>query len=94
MKHTNIEKAYCLSLQDLRIQDIQILAECGTKRAVAMARELREWFKSEYGYELRGKQVPTEEFIKYFNYPEKRVLRYADIERKNAAAVPEHTASH
>lgn len=92
MKHTNIEKAYCLGLQNLRIKDIQVLLDCGTKRAVEAASELREWFKTEYGYELYGKQVPTEEFVKHFRYPEKRVLRYADLERKNADALAQQSA--
>lgn len=90
--HTNIEKATCLGHTNLRAKDIMILMDCGSKRAVDMAKELREWFSREYGYELYGKQVPTEEFVKYFRYPEKRVLRYAELERKNADALTQQSA--
>jgi len=79
MRHhyTNREKAQILSQPVLKVKDIRALLECGGDQATAKAKDFREWFASTYGYETR--QIPTDEFVKFCNYPEQRVLKYAGL---------------
>ena len=77
MPHTNQEKAKVLSQPVLKVKDIRILLDCGSKRATDNARQFREWFKQQNGYETY--QIPTEEWITCNSYNEKRVLHYASL---------------
>ena len=74
-KHTNKEKAEILGKTWLNIGDIAILNDRGQPWASAEVKRFKEWFKDTYHQEIDC--VPTEEYIKFANYPERRVLRYA-----------------
>lgn len=76
-KHTNQEKAAILSQTTLKLKDIRILEDCGAQKAREKAQAFKEWFESTYKQDIDC--VPTAEYIKFANYPEKRVLRYAQL---------------
>ena len=75
--HTNAEKAAVLSKTLLTQKDIKILYDCGSAKVQKLSDDFKEWFQKEYKQEIDC--IPTDEFIKFAKYPEKRVLRYAQL---------------
>ena len=75
--HSAKEKASSLSRTTLRVKDIKILMDCGDLKASKFASSFKQWFFEQNGYETYC--IPTEEFIQYTHYPEKRVLKYAEL---------------
>lgn len=82
---TNTEKLKILGKSRLTVRDIRRLCDVGTDRAVMMAKEFKEWFKKEYPT-AANLGIPTGLFVKYFGIQESRILKYAEIEKKNADA--------
>lgn len=75
--HSNKEKAAALARSSLRVKDIQILLDCGPRRATEVAKDFRRWFEEELGRPLYPGRIPTEHFIVYASIPEARILKYA-----------------
>lgn len=79
--HTNEEKLAVLQKSKLTIRDIQVLMDCGSKKAAEKSEEFRRWFEREYkGYSWNG--IPTHLFTKLNLIPEGRIEKYAEMERK------------
>ncbi len=75
--YTAGEKAAVLAKPVLMSKDLMILHDCGTGTAAKIRAEFYAWFWQEYSQEIDC--IPTEEYIKYSKYPEKRILRYAKM---------------
>ena len=75
--YTAQEKAAVLAKPILMSKDLQVLYDCGSANAAKLNKEFRAWFQEEYNQEIDC--IPTEEFIKFSGYPEKRILRYAKL---------------
>ena len=63
----------------LNYEDIKVLYDCGSSRASKLAKDFQEWFEKENGYALYDHQIPTGEFVKWAQYPESRVIKYAKM---------------
>lgn len=77
--HTNQEKAKVLSQSVLRVKDLKVLLDCGNNRATETAQHYREWFTEKYGFAPYDGQIDTSEFIIFAKIPEKRILKYAEM---------------
>lgn len=75
--HTNAEKAAVLSKTLLTQKDLKVLYDCGSDKGKKLSDDFKEWFKKEYKQSIDC--IPTDEFIKFSKYPEKRILRYAEL---------------
>lgn len=55
--HSNTEKMASLQKTCITQVDIKILYDCGSSRASALAKQFREWFKSQNGYDIGQKRL-------------------------------------
>ena len=88
---SNTEKLEILMKQRLSKRDVAKLLECGNSEALKKADEFREWFMQKYP-DSPWYGIPTELFAKRYHINENRIIKFAEIEKKNADALAQQSA--
>lgn len=82
MQYSNTEKMTVLGKQQLGIQDLMILHDCGWSTAKKKLLDYMDEMTEKTGKPFLNRKVATKKYIQHIDYDEARVIRYAKLEQK------------